>query len=82
MNPTFVTHSGTNVMSLEHIFFKKSFHTHDLFMISQTNRCMPGVVAKIIPQQLGCPNIPGSSLLKDPHEDVHKAMTETYMYKP
>ncbi len=27
-------------MSLEHILFKKSFHTHDFFMISQTNRCM------------------------------------------
>ncbi len=28
-------------MSLEHIFFKKSFHTLDFFIISQTNRCMP-----------------------------------------
>ena len=31
-------------LCLEHIFFKKSFNTHDFFMISQTNRCMPSAI--------------------------------------
>ncbi len=27
-------------------FFKKSFHTHDFLMISQTNRCMPSPMGR------------------------------------